>query len=92
MSRISVDIKYMPLSNQSFNCILFATYEITKHVIGLLIQKTSAVTIAEALLIRVVYQFGPPKTLIIDEDGTLSADVLMHICNTLNIRSQVISH
>ena len=43
------------------------------------------------MLNRVVYQFGPPKTLIIDEDRTLSADVLIHIYNTLNIRSQVIS-
>ena len=51
----------------------------------------NAVTIAEALLNRVLYQFGPPKTLPIDEDRTLSADVLMHIYNTLNIRSQVIS-
>ena len=28
----------------------------------------NAITIAEALLKIVVYQFGPPKTLIIDED------------------------
>ena len=81
----------MPLSNQGFNYILFAICEILSDVIGIPIQKVNAVTIAEALLNRVVYQFGPPKTLIIDEDRTLSADVLMHIYNTLNIRSQVIS-
>ena len=40
-------------------------------------------SLLQALLNRVVYQFGPPKTLIIDEDRTLSADVLMHIYNTL---------
>ena len=55
------------------------------------IQKANAVTIAEALLNRIVYQFGSPKTLIIDEDRTLLAGVLMHIYNTLNMRSQVIS-
>ena len=38
-----------------------------------------------------VCQFGLPKTLIIYEDMTLSADVLMLIYNTLNIRIQVIS-
>ena len=57
---------------------------------GIPIQKANALTITEALLNRVVYQFGPPKTFIIDEDSTLSSDVLMHIYNTLNIRSQVI--
>ena len=91
ISRISADIKWMPLSNHSFNYILFATCEISNYVIGIPIQKENAVTIAETLLNREVYQFGPPKTLIIDENRTLYADVLMHIYNTLNIRSQVVS-
>ena len=43
------------------------------------IQKANAVTVAEAFINRVVYQFGPPKTFISDEDSTLPADVLMHI-------------
>ena len=63
----------MPLSNQGFNYILFATFVISNYVTG-----------------RVVFQFGPPKTLIIDEDRTLSADISMHIYNTLIIRLQVI--
>ena len=64
---------------------------ISKYVIGIPAQKGNTVIIAEALLNSVVYQFGLPKSLIIVEDMTLSADVLMHIYNTLNIRSQVIS-
>ena len=91
MSRISADIKWMHLSNQGLNYILFATCEISNYVIGIPVQKANAVTVTEALLNRVLYQFGPPKTLIIEEDRTLSADVLMHIYNTLNIRPQVIS-
>ena len=59
MSKISADIKWMPLSNQGFNYILFATCEISNYVIGIPIQKANVVTIAEALLNRVVYQFGP---------------------------------
>ena len=78
MSRTSAGIKWIPLSKQGFNYMLFATCEISNYVIGIPIQKANAVTIAEALLNRVVYQFGPPKTLITDEDRTLSADV--HIC------------
>ena len=66
MSRISADIKWMHLSNQGFNYILFATCEISNYVIGIPIQKANAITIAEALLNRVVYQFAPPKTLIND--------------------------
>ena len=70
---------------------MFATCEISNYVISISIQKANAVSIVEASLNTVVYQFGPPKTLIIDEDRTLSSDVLIHINNTLNIRSQVIS-
>ena len=91
MSGMAADIKWMPLSNQGFNYILFATCEISNYVIDIPIQKANAVTIAEDLLNRVVYKFDPPKILILYEDRTLSPDVLMHICNTLNIRSQVIS-
>ena len=91
MLRISADIKWMPLFYQGFNYILFSTCEISNYVIGIPIQKANAVTIAEALLNRVVFQFGAPKTLIFDEDWTLSSDKLMHVYNALNIRSQVIS-
>ena len=79
------------LSIQGFNYIVFPTCGISNYVIGISIQKINAFTIAEGLLNRVVYQFIPPKTLIIDGDGILSADVLMLKYNTLNVRSQVIS-
>ena len=79
MSIISADIKRMPLSNQGFNYIVFATCEISNYVIGITMQKANTVTIMEALLKKIVYQFGPPRTLIIDEDSTYSADVLMYI-------------
>ena len=72
MSRISADIKWTPLSNEGFKYILFATCEISNYVIGILIQKVNAVTIAEDILNKVVYQFGLPKILIIDEDRYLS--------------------
>ena len=49
---------------------------------GITIQKANAVYCRSLL---------QPKTLIIDEDRTPSVDVLIHIYNTLNIRSQVIS-
>ena len=66
---------------------MFATWKISNYVTGIPIQETNVVTIAEALLNRVVYQVRPPKTLIIVENRTLS--VLMHIYITLNIRSQL---
>ena len=91
MFRISAAIKWMLLSKQGLDYILFVTCGISNNVIDIPVQKANAVTTAEALLNRVVYQFGLPKTLIIDRNKALYADVLMHIYNTLHIRSQVIS-
>ena len=62
ISRISADIKWMLLSNHIFNYILFYTCEISNYVIGIHIENTNAIIIAEAQLNRVIY----PKTLIID--------------------------
>ena len=59
MSKISADIKWMSVSNQGFNYILFVTYEISNYVTGIPIQKANAITIAEVMLNRVVYQFSP---------------------------------
>ena len=91
MSRISADMKWMSLSNQGFNYILFVKCEISNYNDWHIYTKKQMLLLLQNLHSRVVYQFGPPKTVIIDEDRTLSADVLMHIYNTLNIRSQVIS-
>ena len=38
MSRISPDIKLIPLSNHGFNTFCFATYEISNYVIGIPMQ------------------------------------------------------
>ena len=48
MSRILADIKWMPLSNQGFNYILFATCKISNCMIDIHIQRANVVTIAIA--------------------------------------------
>ena len=69
----------MSVSNQGFNYILFAICEILNYVIGIPIQKANAVTSWVPLQKGVIYQIGPSKALLIDEDSNLSADTLMHI-------------
>ena len=51
-------------------------------MIGIPVQKANAITVAEALLNREIYQLGPHKTLIFNEDRTVSADAEMHIYNS----------
>ena len=91
MSRISADLKWMPQSAQLMQYILVCTCELTGYVIGVPLRDGKAVTIAEALLNRVVYIFGPPSTLIIDQDRALSADVMLNLYRILDINTRVIS-
>ena len=91
MSRISADLKWMPQSTQKMQYILVCTCEVTGYTVGIPIRDAKALTIAEALLGRVIFMFGPPNTLIIDQDRALSANVMLHIYKTLDITTKVVS-
>ena len=91
MSRLSCDIKYMPPSTEGYKFILFVTCEVSNYVIGIPLKQANSLTIAEAMLNRIVYVFGPPQMLIFDEDKALSADVMMEINKQLQIKPIVIS-
>jgi len=91
MSRISADVKYMPPSSQGYKFILVITCEVSNYIIGVPLVRANTTSIAEAILNRVVFQFGCPKMVIIDEDRALSSKVMMYIYTKLNIRSMVIS-
>ena len=51
MPKISAEKKWLPLSNQGFSHILFATCEVSNYVIGIPIQKVNGVTISEGLVV-----------------------------------------
>ena len=91
MSRISADIKYMPPSHLGFNYILLCTCEISNYVIGIPLEKRDASCIAEALMNKVVYTHGAPRTLIIDEDRALTSMVMQELYKRLKVRSITVS-
>ena len=79
MSYISADIKYMPKGIYDYEFLLIAVCEITGFVIAIPLIKHDAVSIAHALIDRVFLIFGPPKTLIADEDRALSSKVMHYV-------------
>ena len=91
MTRISADLKWMPLSSNRMHYILVCVCEITGYMIGAPIKDAQAKTIAESLIERVYFIFGAPKTLIIDQDPALSANVMMHIYKRFHIDTKVVS-
>ena len=91
MSYISADIKYVPKGIYDYEFLLIAVCEITGFVIASPLIKHDAVSIAPALIDRVFLIFGPPKSLIVDEDRTLSSKVMHYVLDALKIDVKYIS-
>ena len=91
MSYISADIKYMPKGIYDYEFLLIAVCEITGFVIAIPLIKHDAVSITHALIDRVFLIFGPPKSLIVDEDRALSSKVMHYVLDALKIDVKCIS-
>ena len=91
MSYISADIKYMPKGIYDYEFLLIAVCEITGFVIAIPLIKHDAVSIAHALIDRIFLIFGPPKSLIVDEDRALSSKVMHYVLDALKINVKCIS-
>ena len=83
MSYISADIKYMPKGIYYYEFLLIAVCEITEFVIAIPLIKHNAVSITHALIDRVFLVFGPRKSLIVNEDRTLSFKVMHYVLDAL---------
>ena len=92
ISYISADIKYMPKGIYDYEFVLIVVCEITGLVVAIPLIKHDAISIAHALLDRVFLIFGPPKSLIVDEDRALSSKVMHYVLNALKIDVKCFCH
>ena len=91
MTRLSCDIKHMPVSSKGYKYILFVTCEVSNYTIAIPLFREDSLSIAEAILNKVVYQFGPPSMIIIDEGKAMSSEVMTYIYEALRIKPIVTS-
>ena len=91
LAYISADIKYMPKGIYNYEFLLVIVCEVTGFVIVIPMVQHDAVTIAHALLEKLIFIFGPPKTLIVDEDRALSAKVMHYILDALKVNIKLVS-
>ena len=81
----------MPKGIYNYEFLLVIVCEVTGFVIAIPMIKHDAVTIAHALLEKLIFIFGPPKTLIVDEDRALSAKVMHYILDALKVNIKLVS-
>ena len=81
MQDLSIDIKTMSQAFGGYHLLLVITCN----------QTNFTITVAEALIYRVIYLFGPPRQIICDEATEFSSAIIQAILCMLNCRLKVIS-
>ena len=91
MQDLSIDIKTMPQAFRGYHLLLVITCDQTNFTIAVPLRDRTAQTVAEALIYRVIYLFGPPRQIICDEATEFSSAIIQAILCMLNCRFKVIS-
>ena len=91
MQGLSIDIKTMPQTFGGYHLLLVITCDQTNFTIAVPLRDQTAQMVAEALIYRVIYLFGPPRQIICDEATEFSSAIIQAILCMLNCRLKVIS-
>ena len=81
----------MPQAFRGYHLLLVITCDQTNFMIAVPLRDRTAQTVAEALIYRVIYLFGPPRQIICDEATEFSSAIIQAIFCMLNCRLKVIS-
>ena len=88
---LSIDIKTMPQAFGGSHVLLVITCDQTNFTIAVPLRDRTAQMVAEALIYRVIYLFGPPRQIICDEATEFSSAIIQAILCMLNCRLKVIT-
>ena len=91
MQDLSIDIKTMPQAFGRYHLLLVITCDQTNFTIVVPLRDRQTQTIAEALIYRVIYLFGPPRWIVCDEAAEFTSATIQAILTMLNCRLKVIS-
>ena len=91
MLDLSINIKHMPMAFGGYQYLLVITCDQTNFTIVTSLQSRDTQMIAEALIYRVIYLFGPPRQIICDEAAEFTSHIVQAILHMLNCRLKVIS-
>ena len=91
MEDLSIDIKTMSQAFGGYHLLLVITCDQTNFTIPVPLRDRQTQTIAEALIYRVIYLFGPPRHIVCDEAAEFTSAIIQAILTMLNCRLKVIS-
>ena len=88
---LSIDIKTMSQAFGGYPLLLVITCDQTNFTIAVLLRDRQTLTIAKALIYRVIYLFSPPRQIVCDEATKFTSAIVQAILMMLNCRLKVIS-
>ena len=91
MQDLSIDIKTVPQAFGGYHLLLVITCNQTNFTIAVPLRDQQTQTIAEALIYRVIYLFGPPRCIVCDKAAEFTSAIIQAILTMLNCRLKVIS-
>ena len=91
MQDLSIDIKHMPTAFGGYQYLLVITCDQTNFTIITPLRSRDAQMVAEALIYRVIYLFGPLQQIICDEAAEFTSHIVQAILHMLNCRLKLIS-
>ena len=91
MQDLSIDIKHMPIAFGGYRYLLVITCNQTNFTIVTPLRSREVQSVAEALIYRVIYLFGPPRQLICNEATEFTSHIVQTILHMLNCKLKVIS-
>ena len=90
MQDLSIDIKTMPQAFGGYHLLLVITCDQTNFTIAIPLRDRTAQTIAEALIYRVIYLFGPPRQIISDEATKFTSAIIQAILKEIFQDNQMV--
>ena len=81
----------MPQAFGCYHLLLVITCDQTNFTIAVPLRDRQTQTVAEALIYRVIYLFGPPRQIVCDEATEFTSAIVQTILTMLNCRLKVIS-
>ena len=91
MQDLSIDIKTMLQAFGGYHLLLVITCDQTNLTIAVPLRDGQTQAIAEALIYRVIYLFGPPRWIVCDKGPEFTSAIIQTILTMLNCRLKVIS-
>ena len=91
MQDLLIDIKTMPQAFGGYHLLLVITCDQSNFTIAVPLRDRQTQTIAEALIYRVIYLFGPLRQIVCDKAVEFTSAIVQAILTILNCRLKVIN-